>query len=224
MDTVCLASPTSFGEPSTQGSSSSQLHHHLIGGVLASSAMAGGGTTKYSRLASEADSPTHNLGNLSGPTANLQQDHGRRMAAHNHSHAYRDETGASHLVQQHQQYQDQLMAQQDSRLQVMSESVGNLRNVSHQIGAELDEQAVMLDEFGTEIENAESKLDATMRKMVRFQGVVCPSWCFVSPTILHVSSAFQAKVLHMSNDRRQWMAIGALSSATIVLLIVIFAL
>lgn len=28
-----------------------------------------------------------------------------------------------------------------------------------------DEQAVMLDEFGAEIENAESKLDATMRKM-----------------------------------------------------------
>lgn len=48
----------------------------------------------------------------------------------------------------------------------MSESVGNLRNVSGQIGNELDEQAVMLDEFGTEIENAESKLDATMRKMV----------------------------------------------------------
>lgn len=56
---------------------------------------------------------------------------------------------------------------------MMSDSVGNLRNISRQIGSELDEQAVMLDEFGTEIENAESKLDATMRKM--------------------------AKVLHMSN-------------------------
>ena len=48
----------------------------------------------------------------------------------------------------------------------MTDSVGNLRNISRQIGSELDEQAVMLDEFGTEIENAESKLDATMRKMV----------------------------------------------------------
>ena len=62
--------------------------------------------------------------------------------------------------------QEQLVAQQDNHLQIMSESVGNLRNVSGQIGNELDEQAVMLDEFGTEIENAESKLDATMRKMV----------------------------------------------------------
>ena len=60
------------------------------------------------------------------------------------------------------------MAQQDNHLQIMSESVGNLRNVSGQIGNELDEQAVMLDEFGTEIENAESKLDATMRKMVGY--------------------------------------------------------
>ena len=29
-------------------------------------------------------------------------------------------------------------------------------------------QQVMLDEFGAQIENAESKLDATMRKMVSF--------------------------------------------------------
>ena len=65
--------------------------------------------------------------------------------------------------------QEQLVAQQDNHLQIMSESVGNLRNVSGQIGNELDEQAVMLDEFGTEIENAESKLDATMRKMVGFK-------------------------------------------------------
>ena len=62
--------------------------------------------------------------------------------------------------------QDRLMCEQDSRLDMMSDSMGTLRNVSGAIGAELDEQAVMLDEFGTEIENAESKLDATMRKMV----------------------------------------------------------
>lgn len=33
----------------------------------------------------------------------------------------------------------------------MTDSVGNLRNISRQIGSELDEQAVMLDEFGAEI-------------------------------------------------------------------------
>ena len=43
---------------------------------------------------------------------------------------------------------------------------GTLRNISTTINSELDEQAVMLDEFGAEIEQAETKLDATMRKMV----------------------------------------------------------
>lgn len=58
----------------------------------------------------------------------------------------------------------------------MSESSSAAGNISQQIGSDADEQAVMLDEFGTEIENAETKLDATMRKM--------------------------AKVLHMSNGAR----------------------
>ena len=66
---------------------------------------------------------------------------------------------------------------QNEQLGVMTDSVGNLRNISRQIGSELDEQAVMLDEFGAEIENAETKLDATMRKM--------------------------AKVLHMSNGEQE---------------------
>ncbi len=47
----------------------------------------------------------------------------------------------------------------------MSDSVGAVRDISRDIGGELDEQAVMLDEFGAEIEQAETKLDATMRKM-----------------------------------------------------------
>jgi len=54
----------------------------------------------------------------------------------------------------------------------------------------------MLDEFGTEIEHADSRLDATMKKM--------------------------AKVLRLSDDRRQWMAIGALSSALLVVLFMLF--
>ena len=69
----------------------------------------------------------------------------------------------------------------------------------------------MLDEFGAEIEHADSRVDATLRKV--------------------------AKVLHLSDgnilfwnfppniwcaDRRQWMAIGALSSAMLVVLFLIF--
>jgi len=126
------------------------------------------GNNKYSRLATTG-SPSH------GYVASTQE-----------------------LIQQQIRQQEQLVLHQDAQLSQMSQSVGTLRNVSSAIGSELDEQAVMLDEFGAEIEQAETKLDATMRKM--------------------------AKVLNLANDRRQWMAIGILSSAMVVLLVMIFAL
>eukprot|EP00093_Oithona_nana_P002459 02459.XXX_44982_43468_1 [CDS] Oithona nana genome sequencing. len=108
-------------------------------------------------------------------------------------------TNSTHeLLQQQIHQQEHLVQHQDAQLSQMSQSVGTLRNVSTAIGSELDEQAVMLDEFGAEIEQAETKLDATMRKM--------------------------AKVLNLANDRRQWMAIGVLSSAMVILFIIIFAL
>ncbi|KYN26692.1 Syntaxin-6, partial [Trachymyrmex cornetzi] len=71
------------------------------------------------------------------------------------------------------QQQNSMMRQQDEQLDMIGETVGTLKTVSRQINSELDEQAVMLDEFGNELETTDSKLDATMKKM--------------------------AKVLHMSN-------------------------
>ena len=67
-----------------------------------------------------------------------------------------------HLLQQ----QQKLVHRQDQQLGAMSSVVGNIRNMSHNIGSELDEQAVMLDEFGTEIENADSKLEFCTCQMV----------------------------------------------------------
>ncbi|XP_011878544.1 PREDICTED: syntaxin-6 isoform X2 [Vollenhovia emeryi] len=69
--------------------------------------------------------------------------------------------------------QNAMIRQQDEQLDMIGETVGTLKTVSRQINSELDEQAVMLDEFGNELETTDSKLDATMKKM--------------------------AKVLHMSN-------------------------
>ncbi|EFN82669.1 Syntaxin-6 [Harpegnathos saltator] len=71
------------------------------------------------------------------------------------------------------QQQNTMIRQQDEQLDMIGETVGTLKTVSRQINTELDEQAVMLDEFGNELEATDSKLDATMKKM--------------------------AKVLHMSN-------------------------
>ncbi|CAG9855796.1 unnamed protein product [Phyllotreta striolata] len=89
--------------------------------------------------------------------------------------------------------QQYLTRQQDDHLEAIADSLGSLKTVSRHIGVELDEQAGMLDEFGTELENTDSKLDTTMKKV--------------------------ARVLRLSNDSRQWTVILVL---VIVLVIVIF--
>ncbi|KAI5640336.1 SNARE domain-containing protein [Phthorimaea operculella] len=94
--------------------------------------------------------------------------------------------------------QEKMMMNQDDQLQVISESVGTLKTVSKQIGIELDEQAVMLDDLNSELENADSKLDSTIKKV--------------------------AKVLHMNNDRRQWMAIAILLFLLVIILILFIIL
>lgn len=89
--------------------------------------------------------------------------------------------------------QNHLLQSQDDHLDMISHSLGSLKTVSRQIGSELDEQAVMLDEFGSELENTDSKLDSTMKKM--------------------------AKVLHLSNDRRQWIVIFVLTFLLIIVIL-----
>ncbi|XP_071544040.1 syntaxin-6 isoform X2 [Panulirus ornatus] len=94
--------------------------------------------------------------------------------------------------------QEMIMNQQDEQLDQIASSMGTLKNMSRQIGQEVDEQAVMLDDFGHEMENTQSKMENTLSKM--------------------------AKVMHLSNDRRQWAAIGALSGVLAVIVILFFVL
>nr|CAG6019390.1 unnamed protein product [Menidia menidia] len=98
-----------------------------------------------------------------------------------------------------QQVQQQLIAeQQDEQLQLVSGTIGVLKNMSERIGLELDEQAVMLDDFGHEIDSTQSRLDNVMKKL--------------------------AKVSHMTSDRRQWCAIGVLLAILLVIVILFFIL
>ena len=149
--------PSSSSSQNFRQGNTNPVHHQIGAGIVG-----GLGNTKYSRLANETDSPTHQQ----HPPQNNNKTFSQYGNSNNPSATPSSST--AQLIAQQRMQQDQLVAQQDNHLQIMSESVGNLRNVSGQIGNELDEQAVMLDEFGTEIENAESKLDATMRKMVNF--------------------------------------------------------
>ncbi|NP_001108474.1 syntaxin 6 [Bombyx mori] len=94
--------------------------------------------------------------------------------------------------------QDKLLGNQNEQLQVISETVGSLKTVSKQIGLELDEQAVMLDDLNTDLENTDSKLDSTLKKV--------------------------AKLLHMNNDRRQWFAIMILVGLIFLVLLLFIIL
>lgn len=94
--------------------------------------------------------------------------------------------------------QQMIMTHQDDQLDQIASSMGTLKTMSRQIGQEVDEQAVMLDDFGHEMETTQSKMENTLSKM--------------------------AKVMHLSSDRRQWAAIGALSGVLAVVVILFFVL
>ncbi|KAL5011660.1 hypothetical protein ScPMuIL_010211 [Solemya velum] len=97
-----------------------------------------------------------------------------------------------------QQQQQSLIKSQDDQLDNIGNTVGTLKNMSHQIGSELDDHTVMLDEFRHEMDTTESRLDSTMKKM--------------------------AKVFHMSNDKRQWCAIMLLLVILVVVIVLFFVL
>ncbi|CAH1785434.1 unnamed protein product [Owenia fusiformis] len=104
----------------------------------------------------------------------------------------------SRFIEDTQQQQQMLIRSQDDQIDQMGASVTVLKNVSHHIGNELDDQALMLDDFSHEMDNTDSRMDSVMKKM--------------------------AKVLHMSNDRRQWCAIGVLVVIMIIVILLFILL
>ncbi|XP_050090157.1 syntaxin-6 [Anopheles aquasalis] len=148
---------------------------HLISSAGAAMASRHSGA-KYSKLENNLDdSPSHYVPTGASSSSVL-------------------DASSSRFVEDTLATQHRILVGQDEQLDVISDSIGTLKTVSRQIGIELDEQAVMLDEFGNELEQTDSKMDATMKKV--------------------------AKVLHMTNDRRQWMAIVVLSIALVVVIII----
>lgn len=120
---------------------------NTIAGTMSAAAAAAAATrhsgTKYSKLenALDIDSPSHYGGSLDSP-----------------GHRYVGETVS---------IQQRMIQGQDEQLDMISDSIGTLKTVSRQIGVELDEQAVMLDDFGNEFDTTESKLDTTMKKVAK---------------------------------------------------------
>ncbi|KAF5898542.1 syntaxin-6-like isoform X1 [Clarias magur] len=104
----------------------------------------------------------------------------------------------SQFIDEQQTQQQLISEQQDEQLELVSGTIGVLKNMSERIGQELDEQAVMLDDFSHEMDNTQSRLDNVMKKL--------------------------AKVSHMTSDRRQWCAIGILLAILFVVIILLIVL
>jgi len=94
--------------------------------------------------------------------------------------------------------QQMIIKSQDDQLDMIGSSVKVLKDMSHHIGNELDEQSVMLDDFSREMETTETRMDTVMKKI--------------------------SKVLHMSNDRRQWIAIAVLLLIMLIVIALFFIL
>ncbi|XP_075715245.1 syntaxin-10 isoform X1 [Rhinoderma darwinii] len=107
-------------------------------------------------------------------------------------------TGNSRYIEDQQAQQQLIMNEQDAELEMVSGSIRVLKNMSGRIGDELEEQAVMLDEFSYEMDNTQSRMDTVLKRM--------------------------AKVSHMTSDRRQWCAIGALVVVLFIVLILLLTL
>ncbi|XP_034111154.1 syntaxin-10 isoform X1 [Drosophila sulfurigaster albostrigata] len=170
--------------PNTTTTTQAQSVANTIAGTMSTAAAAAAAAarhsgTKYSKLenAMDIDSPSHYGGGHGGNSLDSP------------GHRYVGETVS---------VQQRMIQGQDEQLDMISDSIGTLKTVSRQIGVELDEQAVMLDDFGNEFDTTESKLDTTMKKV--------------------------AKVLHMNNDKRQWAAILILSVLLLFVIILFIIL
>ncbi|XP_033254275.1 syntaxin-6-like [Drosophila miranda] len=153
--------------------SGSQAVANTIAGTMSAAAASRHSGTRYSKLENALDSPSH-----------YGQPH-QASSLDSPGHRYVGETMS---IQQGQ----------DEQLDMISDSIGTLNTVSRQIGVELDEQAVMLDDLGNEFDTTESKLDTTIKKV--------------------------AKVLHMNNDKRQWAAILILTGLLLFVIILFIIL
>ncbi|KAJ3614525.1 hypothetical protein NHX12_018097 [Muraenolepis orangiensis] len=142
---------------------------------------------------------------LSSPSAVVQAEKKNRQALLAPSGPERSTGLEAHLVSanskyiQEQQEQQQLIVQeQDEQLELVSGSIRVLKDMSGRIGDELDDQAVMLGDFGDEMDQTSSRMDSVLKKL--------------------------EKVSHMTSSRRQWCAIGVLVAIMLVVLILIFTL
>ncbi|XP_053490183.1 syntaxin-6 isoform X2 [Ictalurus furcatus] len=101
----------------------------------------------------------------------------------------------SQLIEEQQTQQQFIAEQQDEQLELVSGTIGVLKNMSERIGQELDEQAVMLDDFGHEIDNTQSRLDNVMKKLAKVSHMTSDDSSVSSPIMPDEVGEYMAKDL-----------------------------
>uniref|UniRef100_A0A4W5MS21 t-SNARE coiled-coil homology domain-containing protein n=1 Tax=Hucho hucho TaxID=62062 RepID=A0A4W5MS21_9TELE len=132
---------------------------------------------------------------LSSPSVVAQAEKKNRQALMGASGQDRSDGLEPHLVSANSRY---IQDQQEQQQEQDDGSIRVLKDMSGRIGDELDQQAVMLGEFGEEMDQTGSRMDSVLKKM--------------------------EKVSHMTSSRRQWCAIGVLVVIMVVVLILFFNL
>ncbi|VDN94051.1 unnamed protein product [Brugia pahangi] len=108
------------------------------------------------------------------------------------------------------QKQQIILTDQDRDLEKVGDSVQRLKNMSSQIGTELEEQSIMLDDLSTDMERTGVKLNEMMKKIAKvtnmndgFNEIYC----------LSRLQELRLNFIQISgiSDKRQWMAIFVLS-------------
>nr|XP_056719768.1 syntaxin-10 [Euleptes europaea] len=141
---------------------------------------------------------------ISSPTAQAILEKKNREMPVGSSERYRllDAEGLSTVdlraLEEQQLHQKLIMDAQDEQLELVSGSIRVLKHMSGRVGEELDEQAVMLEDFAHEMDSTHSHMDGVLLKM--------------------------ARVSHTTLDRRQWCIVGVLLVVVMVVLILLFTL
>lgn len=90
-----------------------------------------------------------------------------------------------HLTnQQIHEYHSGVLAEQDEQLDRLGASIGRQRDLSIQIGDELDNQAMLLDEVDERVDRHQGQLDGATRRLTTFARKAKENWSLTTIIIL----------------------------------------
>uniref|UniRef100_A0A3B5MBR0 Syntaxin 10 n=1 Tax=Xiphophorus couchianus TaxID=32473 RepID=A0A3B5MBR0_9TELE len=93
----------------------------------------------------------------------------------------------SRYIQEQQEQQQLIIQEQDEQLELVSGSIRVLKDMSGRIGDELDEQAVMLGDFGDEMDQTSSRMDSVLKKLEKVSHMTSSNSvqsCFITNLLL----------------------------------------